>query len=284
MYVHAVINTHSVFLVFELKSAERARLCYENLKKRAKSEIEVAIFAPQPILDEKTERKKLKKEVLKLLRDIKLPENCTEKYELGPFNDTFLQQLVKAMEFLLHFRGRHHLPFQLIDKIGLLSPELKKDIALYKAAFEVEELKAVEVAFKEYHTVEISSDGSTHTWRFSSDEGFRRTIPAGNTKLRVLIEIKKNQYLFERLLALGRKLSGGKPFYTHEMYTSEHKLYIVFLVPLVEDKDPKKAFRDRMQPKFISEFGIMEVVQVSRENKETVIYRKANTQCQTMNS
>ena len=71
------------------------------------------------------------------------------------------------------------------------------------------------------------------------------------------------------------------------MYTSEHevsKLYIVFLMPLVEDKDPKKAFRDRVQPNFTSEFGIMEVVQVSRENKETVIYYEANTQCQTMNS
>ena len=55
-------------------------------------------------------------------------------------------------------------------------------------------------------------------------------------------------------------------------------------MPLVEDKDQKKAFRDRVQPKVISEFGIMEVVQVSRENKETVIYRKASTQCQTMNS
>ena len=125
-----------------------------------------------------------------------------------------------------------------------------------------------------------------HVWRFSSDEGFRRAIPAGHSKLRVLIEIKKNQYLFERLLALGRKLSGGKQykFYTHEMYTSEHeasKLYIVFLVPLVEDKDPKKAFRDK---NFTNDFGIMEVVQVSRENKETVIYCKANTQCQTMNS
>ena len=183
--------------------------------------------------------------------------------------------------------GRHYLPFQLIDKIGLFSPDIKNDVALYKAAFEVEELKAAEVAFKEYHTVEISRDGPAHVWTFSSDEGFRRAIPAGNTKLRVLIEIKKNQYLFERLLALGRKLSGGKQFYAHEMYTSEHeasKLYIVFLMPLVEDKDPKKAFRDRVQPKFINEFGIMEVVQVSRENKETVIYCKANTQCQTMNS
>ena len=72
-----------------------------------------------------------------------------------------MQQLIKAMEFLLDFRGRHHLPFQLINKIGLLSPELKNDVTLYKAAFEVEELKAAKVAFKEYHTVEISSDGPT---------------------------------------------------------------------------------------------------------------------------
>ena len=83
---------------------------------------------------------------------------------------------------------------------------------------------------------------------------------------------------------LGRKLSGGKQFYTHKIYTSERevsKLYIVFLVPLVEDKDIKKAFRDKVQPKFINKFGIMEVVQVSHANKETVIYCKANTQCQT---
>ena len=154
-----------------------------------------------------------------------------------------MQQLVKTMEFLLDIRGRHHLPFQLINKIGLLSPDLKNDIALYKAAFEVEELKAVEVAFKEYHSVEISSDGPTHAWKFGSDEGFRRAIPAGHSKLQVLININENQYLFERLLTLGRKLSGGKQFYTHGMYTGEHKAskhYIVFLVPLVEDKDPKK--------------------------------------------
>ena len=130
------------------------RECYKNLKKRAKSEIDLARYAPQPILDENSERIKLKKEILKLLEDIKLPENFTAKYEFSPFTDTFVQHLVKAMEFLLLFRGRHCLPFQLINKIGLLSPELKKDIALYNAAFEVEELKAVEVALKEYHTVQ----------------------------------------------------------------------------------------------------------------------------------
>ena len=278
------------FSVFELKSVVSARLCYENLKKRAISEIEVARFAPQAILDGKSERKELKQVVIELLKeDIKLPENCMEKYDFpstGSFSNAFVQQLFKVIEFLLDFRGKHHLPFQLINKIGLLSPNLKNDVALYKAAFEVEELKAVEMAYKKYDSIEISSDGPTHTWRFSSDEGFRRAIPAGHTKLRVLIKINKNQYLFERLLPLGRKLSDGKQFYTHEIYTSEHeasKLYIVFFVPLVEDKDQKKAFRDRVQPKVISEFGIMEVVQVSRENKETVLYRKANTQCQTMN-
>ena len=65
----------------------------------------------------------------------------------------------------------------------------------------------------------------------------------------------QNQCLFERLLLLGRKLSGGKQFYTHEMYMTEceaSKLYIVFLVPLVEDKDTKKVFGDKAQPKFIS--------------------------------
>ena len=44
-------------------------------------------------------------------------------------SNAFVQQLVKAMEFLLDFRGRHHLPFQLINKIGLLSPGLKNDVA-----------------------------------------------------------------------------------------------------------------------------------------------------------
>ena len=184
-----------------------------------------------------------------------------------------MQQLVKAIEISVADTT------YLINEIVLLSPDLKNDVVLYKAAFEVEELKAVEVAYKEYHSVEISSDGPIHAWRFSSDEGFRTAIPAGHLKLR---KINENQYLFERLLTLGRKLSGGKQFYTHKIYTSERevsKLYIVFLVPLVEDI--KKAFRDKVQPKFINEFGIMEVVQVSHANKETVIYCKANTQCQT---
>ena len=260
-----------------MKSVVRAQLCYENLKKRAISEIEGARFAPQAILDGKSERKELKQVVIELLKeDIKLPENCMEKYDFpstGFLSNAFVQQLVNAIEFLLHFRGRHHLPFQLINKIGLLSQELKNDMALYKAAFEVEGLKAVEVAYKKYDSVEISSDGPTHAWRFSSDEGFRRAIPAGHTKLQVLIKINKNQYLFERLLPLGRKLSGGKQFYTHEMYMDEHKASELYIVFLVEDKDPKKAFRDKV-PKFISEFGVMKVVQVSPENKETVIYRK----------
>ena len=85
-------------------------------------------------------------------------------------------------------------------------------------------------------------------------------------------QINENQYLFERVLPLGSKLSGGKQFYTHEMYMSECEASkLPSYMPLVEDKDPKKAFRDKVQPKFISDFGIMEVVQVSRENKETVI-------------
>ena len=233
--------------MFELKSAQ---LCYENLKKRAISEIKVAMFAPQAILSDIQERLQLKEEILKLVKeDIKLPEKCVEKYKLGPLNNHFLQHyLIKAMKFLLHFCGRHYLPFQLINKIGLLSncSDLKNDIALYNAAFEVE---------------------------------------AKYSKLRVAIKMNENQYLFERLRKLGRKLSGGKQFYTHEMYTSEReasKLYIVtvFLVPLVEDEDQKKAFWDK---KFIDDFEITEAVQVSRENKETVLYRKANTQCQTMN-
>ena len=262
---------------------DNARLCYENLKKRAKSEVEVAMFAPRSILSEVQERNQLKEQVLKILEeDINLPENCMEKYQFGPLNDTFMQQVVKAMEFLLLFRGRNDLPFQLINKIGVISSSLKSDIALYKAACEVERLKAVEVAYKEHHSVdhEVSSDGPTYFWRFCSDEGFRKAIPTGYSKLRVLIKINENQYIFERLLKLGRTLSSGKRFYTHEMYTTECKasnLYIIFLMPLMEDKDPKKAFRDKVQWKFINELGIMEVVQISRKNNETVIYCKYNT-------
>lgn len=69
-----------------------------------------------------------------------------------------MQQLVKALEFLLLFRGRSLLLFQLINKIRLISSDLKNDMALYKAACEVEKLKAVEVAYKDHHSVEISSD------------------------------------------------------------------------------------------------------------------------------
>jgi hypothetical protein len=46
------------------------------------------------------------------------------------------------------------------------------------------------MAYKVHHSVEISSDGpTTHAWRFSSDEDFRKAIPAGHSKLRVLIKI-----------------------------------------------------------------------------------------------
>ena len=118
---------------------------------------------------------------------------------------------------------------------------------------------------------------SALSWRLCSDEGFRKAIPAGYSRLRVLIKIDENQYLFERLVKLGRTLSSGKQFYTHEMYTSEHEsshLHVVFLMPLAEDKDPKRAFRDKVQPKIISALGIMEVAHISHENKETVIYRE----------
>ncbi|MCG8623110.1 MAG: hypothetical protein MJE68_14090, partial [Proteobacteria bacterium] len=100
----------------------------------------MAMFAPQAILSDIQERLQLKEEILKLVKeDIKLPEKCVEKYQLGPLNIPFLQRhLIKAMIFLSHFCGRHYLPFQLINKIGLLSSDLKNDIALYNAAFEVE--------------------------------------------------------------------------------------------------------------------------------------------------
>ena len=126
-----------------------------------------------------------------LEENINLPERCMEKYRFGPLNDSFLQQLVRAMEFLLLFQGINNLPFQLIEKIGLIhiSSDLKSDIALYKAACKVEALKAVEVAYKEHHNVVISSHGPTNSWSCSSDEGLRKANPAGFTKLRVLIKI-----------------------------------------------------------------------------------------------
>ena len=258
---------------------EKARLCYENLKKRAKSEIESAMFSPRAILSENDERDKLKEEVLAIFEKvINLPESCMEKYQLGPRNETFVQQLVRAMDFLLLFRGRNDLPFQLVDKIGLISSDLKSDIAVYKAACEVEKFKAVEVAFKEHHSVDNSDDSPIRSWRFCCDESFRKAIPYGYSKLRVTIEIDENRYLFESLMKLGRTLSGGKRFYTHEMYTSEREasnLWIIFLMPLIEDKDVKKAFRDKVQSKFISEIKIKEIVLISRDNRETItIYCK----------
>ena len=70
------------------------------------------MFAPQAILNEIQERNQLKEEVIMLLgEDINLLERCMEKYRFGPLNDSFLQQLVRAMEFLLLFRGRNDLPF-----------------------------------------------------------------------------------------------------------------------------------------------------------------------------
>lgn len=200
--------------MFELKSVEKARLCYENLKKRARGEIEVAMSSPQAILSENQERNQLKEQVLEVLeKDINLPEIWMEKYQLGPLTDTFVEKLVRALEFLMLFRGRNDLSFQLIQKIGLISSDLKNDIALYKAACEVEKLKSVEIAYKEHHSVafdhELSSDinGPDHTqfWRFCCDESFKRAIPTGYSKLRVWIRISDvNQYLFERLLKLGR--------------------------------------------------------------------------------
>ena len=77
-FMHVLINACVFYIVsvFELKSLERARLCYDNIKKRAKSEIDVAILAPQAILSDIPERTQLNKEILKLLKeDIKLPNN-----------------------------------------------------------------------------------------------------------------------------------------------------------------------------------------------------------------
>ena len=263
--------------VFKLTSVGKARVCYENLKKRAKSEIDVALSAPQAIESKNQGREQLKKQVLVVLkRDVDLPENYMEKYDFGPQNDKFVLQLVKAMEFLFLFRGRNDLPFQFISNIGMISSDLKSDIALYKAACEAEKLKAVEVAYEKCHNVEDNNSDPTHFWRFHCDETSRKAIPAGYSKVRVWIEFNKKQYLFERLLKLGRTLSRGKQFYTHEMYTSDQEasnLHIVFLLPLMEDKDLKKVFRDK---NFINEIGneIMEAVQISSENTETLIYCK----------
>lgn len=256
---------------------KKARLCYENLKKRARGEIDVAMSAPQTIESKNQGRKQLKKNILEVLKeDIKLPKNLMEKYQLGPLNDKFVEKLVGALEFLFLFHGRNDLPFQFINKIGLISSDLKSDIALYKAVCEAEKLKAVEVAYKEHHNVEDNSGDPMHFWRFCCDEYFRKAIPTGYSRVRVWIEFNKKQHLFERLLKLGRTLSHGKQFYTHEMYTSDQEaknLHIVFLLPLMADKDLKKVFRDR---NFINSIGdeIMEAVEISRENTETVIYSK----------
>ena len=80
-----------------------------------------------------------------------------EKYKCGPWNDKFVQQLVKAMELLFLFHGRNDQPFQFINKIGVISSDLKSDIALYKAVFEAEELKPVEVAYKKHHEMYMTA-------------------------------------------------------------------------------------------------------------------------------
>ena len=55
--------------MFELKSVEKARLCYDNLKTRAKSEAKVAMFAPKAILSDNPEQSRLKEEFIKLLEE-----------------------------------------------------------------------------------------------------------------------------------------------------------------------------------------------------------------------
>ena len=61
---------------------------------------------------------------------------------------------------------------------------------------------AVQVAFKEHHSVDNSDDGPTCSWRFCCDKSFRKVIPTGHSKFRVSIKIDENRYLFESLMKL----------------------------------------------------------------------------------
>lgn len=244
------------------------------------SEIDAAMYGANAILDENEGRDQFKKEMIEMLgRHINLPNRCIRKYVLGPpRTENFIKKLCKVIEFFSHFRGKNDLLFQLIKKISLLSSELKSDVALYKAAFRAEKLEDVKVAYGEYQSVEGSLVGPSRSWTFCCDESFKKVIPTGLSKVRVLIKIDENQFLFERLMNLGRKLSGvGHKFYVHEMYTTEceaSSMHIIFLIPLIGDKDPKKAFRARLQHKVIEESKIKEAWLISHDNKEIKIYRK----------
>ena len=89
-------------------------LSYDNLKKRAKSEIEVAMFAPQAILSEIQERNQLKEKSHHADRGGHQPARKMhgKVSRFGPLNNSFVQQLVRAMEFLLLFRGKNDLPLK----------------------------------------------------------------------------------------------------------------------------------------------------------------------------
>ena len=70
------------------------------MKTSTKSEVEVAMFAPQAILNEIQEWNQLKEEVIMLLEeDINLPERCMEKYRYGSLNDSFCRNWSEQWNF-----------------------------------------------------------------------------------------------------------------------------------------------------------------------------------------
>ena len=258
----ANVTYQSIPPVLELKSTEKVMICFESLIKRAKSEIgmtKTAVKANE-ILKEERERNDLKEDILnnifKLI--INLPDEYIYQYERGKLTKGLVENLISVMEFLLLFYGRNDLPLQLIDKTSFLSTDLKNDIAIYKAACEVEKF-----------AVEDVDSNTTCYWRICSDDG--KSTPAGYSKLRVSIRTQKYQYLFGNLMKLGEILFVDKEFELCicEMYTNEceaSNLHIVFLIPL---KDPEKALKSTSD-------GISEVVLISDNRQEKRIYRKHN--------
>ena len=104
------------------------RLCFENLIKRAKSEIDVAMDAPNDSLGGNKEREELRKEVFAMLDTIiKLPQRYVMKYDTAGLSKRFVENLVSVLEFILLFYGRNDLPCQSINKIGFISTDLKND-------------------------------------------------------------------------------------------------------------------------------------------------------------
>ena len=125
------------------------------------------IFTPQAILSDIPEQTQLKDEVIKLAtkRGYQVARKLHGKLQSMTFqirvpSATLLYSNLSRQKNFFYISVADTTYLQLINKIGWLSLDLKN---LYKTAFEVEELKAVEVAYKEYHSFEISSDSPTHS-------------------------------------------------------------------------------------------------------------------------